>query len=441
MTTEQDTTELVALNPEMELKKFQVTPEMIKQELEAKYGSLVIAGQSDKDGYRKVSEARSEIRVKRLEVEKTRKALVEDAVAYQRKINSYAKELTALIEPIEAHLVAELDAFEAEKERIKAERLAAEQRRVESLAKMLLEAGMTFDGISYSYKDYIVKFLDIPKMDEEGLQIMAEAVKTQKEKDEADAREEQARLEAERQQAIKVAEENARIQREIMEKQAAEIKRQQEEANALRAKLEAEEAERKREQAAAEAKAKADALAMAEERKAMRLEQLLPLGFKANGHRYELVKVLRGEPKAISIDISRLANDSSVDFTGFIAYAKEWISDIDAKIQEEVEEVKAFNEQFLKKIEEQKKAEADAYLKKQEEYKADVKWLVENEFPSMIKFFKAMKKNATELAHKELPVPSKKYEHYRSVFKTWANEADLQMREIDQYIEEVKGMK
>ncbi len=186
-------TDVTILDADQQLKRFELTPKDIANNLREKYAGLTISGLADKEGYRAVSEARSEIRQKRLAVEKTRKALTEDAVAYQRKINAYAKELTELITPIEDHLAAELDRYEAEKERVKREKAEAEAKRVAGLSKMLLEAGCQFDGMRYFYRDMEVLNQHLPAMDEEALRIFADAVQTMKAKDDAEKAEKEAR--------------------------------------------------------------------------------------------------------------------------------------------------------------------------------------------------------------------------------------------------------
>lgn len=194
-------TELTVLDADQQLKRFELTPKEIAEILRKKYAGLTISGLTDKEGYRAVSEARSEIRQKRLAIEKTRKALTEDAVAYQRKINSYAKELTELITPIEDHLAFELDKYEAEKERVKQEKAEAEAKRVAELAQMLMQAGCQFDGMKYFYRDMEVPNANLPAMDKTALEMFAEAVRLMKAKDDAEkaAKEAEHRKAAERQ--------------------------------------------------------------------------------------------------------------------------------------------------------------------------------------------------------------------------------------------------
>ena len=95
--------------------------------LAAEYMPLTIAGVNDKEGYALVHRARMIVKGHRVNIDKHRKQLNADALAWQRKVNDWAKEKTALLEPIENHLTAEEDRIDKEKEAIKnAARIKAE---------------------------------------------------------------------------------------------------------------------------------------------------------------------------------------------------------------------------------------------------------------------------------------------------------------------------
>lgn len=95
--------------------------------LAKEYLPLVIDGLDDTAGYAKVHRARMDVKNKRVAVERVRKELKADALDYGRKVDAEAKRLTALLAPIEEHLLSEEKAVDDEKERIKNEaRLKAE---------------------------------------------------------------------------------------------------------------------------------------------------------------------------------------------------------------------------------------------------------------------------------------------------------------------------
>lgn len=116
--------------------KFPVADDAIDR-MRSEYMPLTIGGIEDREGYEAVRAARIEVKKKRCEVENVRKALNADALSWQKSVNTEAKRITALIEPIEAHLTSEEDAYHAEKERIRKEaelaKMAALQKRLDAL--------------------------------------------------------------------------------------------------------------------------------------------------------------------------------------------------------------------------------------------------------------------------------------------------------------------
>lgn len=133
---------------ETELKKFSITDEAIHQ-LKTKYSSLAINGNEDKQGYLVVKEARLDIKSKRVDVEKKRKELTTDALKFQKAINAEASRITELLEPIESHLKAQEDAYEAEKERIKQEKEQEQQAKLHGRINILLGLGFKFVNGNY----------------------------------------------------------------------------------------------------------------------------------------------------------------------------------------------------------------------------------------------------------------------------------------------------
>lgn len=112
---------------QMELTRFSPTDAAIA-ELAKAYLPLTISGVDDAAGYEAVHQARMDVKGKRVEIEKTRKELKADAIAFGRKVDDAAKRLTTLLRPIESHLLQEEKAIDDEKDRIKnAARLKAEE--------------------------------------------------------------------------------------------------------------------------------------------------------------------------------------------------------------------------------------------------------------------------------------------------------------------------
>lgn len=110
-------------------------------ELAAQYMPLTIKGIDDTKGLKVVHEARMIVKNHRVEIEKTRKALKADALEYGRVVDSEAKRLTALIEPIEDHLEAEENRVLAEKERIRKEKEEAKRAITQARVDAFMAVG------------------------------------------------------------------------------------------------------------------------------------------------------------------------------------------------------------------------------------------------------------------------------------------------------------
>lgn len=107
------------------------------------YMPLRINGIADKAGFEVVHKARMDVKNRRVAVEKKRKELKAEALKYGQTVDSEAKRLTAMLEPIEAHLEAQEDAVKAEKERIKQEEEAKKRAIVEARVNALVALGET----------------------------------------------------------------------------------------------------------------------------------------------------------------------------------------------------------------------------------------------------------------------------------------------------------
>ena len=110
-----------------ELQKFNVADAVIAK-MSAEYLPLKVKGLDDREGLKKVHDARMIVRDKRIEVEKKRKGLKESSLRFGQAVDGEAKRITGLLLPIEAHLENEESIVEKEKERL---RLEVEQKEQE----------------------------------------------------------------------------------------------------------------------------------------------------------------------------------------------------------------------------------------------------------------------------------------------------------------------
>lgn len=125
--------------------KYNVTDAAI-QEMSEMYLPLTITDLEDKEQFDAVHSAHMVVKGKRIEVDKKRKELKADALAWGRKVQDEANRIFALIEPIESHLKAEKDKVAQEKQRIEDERIAKIKDEINSWEKAYQEISNTGDA-------------------------------------------------------------------------------------------------------------------------------------------------------------------------------------------------------------------------------------------------------------------------------------------------------
>ena len=262
-------------------------------ELEAKHRGLVVV-HGDKKGYLALTQAISEVRTARTDVEKRRKELKQDALDYGRLVDSTAKAITERLEAIEGPLKANKEQIDAENERIRKEKEEAERLRIagiQSLIAVIANAPAAFAAASTErlrqaiekaeameisiaeYEEFTQQATDAKTA---AIAALNDLLTARIAADEAEAARiaEQARIDAERKaEAERLAAEQARLaaERAEFDRQQAEARRQQEQAERARREAEAAEqakrdAEARQQQAEldrqrAELKAAQDALA------------------------------------------------------------------------------------------------------------------------------------------------------------------------------------
>lgn len=121
------------------MAKYEITKEQIKKAVETA-SLVVVSGPDDKKGMALARENRLSLQKMRTSIEAKRKDLKADALAFGKKVDSVAKELTALITPEESRLkeLEETAAREAERiaELEKKAREVENKRRCDVLAKI-----------------------------------------------------------------------------------------------------------------------------------------------------------------------------------------------------------------------------------------------------------------------------------------------------------------
>lgn len=211
-----------------EVKLFDLTEAAIA-ELDKRFSGLTIRDIDDKEGYKVVREARLIMKGYRVDVDKRRKELNEEALAHQKRINAEAKKITDKLVPIETYLSNQEEAYENKLAEIKrAEQAKIEAKKQERTDKMI-SVGFTFNGRIFFKKNLTHPVDQIHNASDEGFMCFfndQEAKYKAEQEAKRIAEEEQAKLEAELQvqrdeENRKLAEQH-RLQTEELARQRAE---------------------------------------------------------------------------------------------------------------------------------------------------------------------------------------------------------------------------
>jgi hypothetical protein len=161
-----------------ELKKFETTfdgrIDIAVQELKTQADLLVINGIEDTEGYNKVKELHILVKNKCSEIEKTKKALNEDALAWQRSVNSEYKRIMGMLEPIKDDLDAKRKEIDNQKELEKTRIEREEQERQQKRIDRLYELGYTYDGMSYNLGDSMLHPVTISSYSDENFEVLVQ---------------------------------------------------------------------------------------------------------------------------------------------------------------------------------------------------------------------------------------------------------------------------
>jgi hypothetical protein len=272
-------------------------------ELAAEYMPLRVEGLSDKMGLKRVHDARIVVRDLRLSVERRRKELKAASLEYGKQVDSAAKSIFDLLEPIESHLQAEEDAVENEKKRIKEAELEAKRLKLQKRLDDILAYGVVFkpDWCEAMSDEAWEAELKSAKTQFELRQLeIAEAAELRKS--------EEAKLAAERAELDRIRKE----QEAQAEKLRAEQKRIEDEAAAQRRAIELENAKREAAERArveteqhlareAEAKQKAEEARIAREKAEAEAKEAARL--KAEAERPQREKLLKVADEVLAITV------------------------------------------------------------------------------------------------------------------------------------------
>lgn len=147
-----------------ELTKFDVVIPAVN-ELAQEFMPLKIESIEDKDGYAQVSKALKFVISKRTAVEEKRKELKADSLAFGRAVDARAKEITAMLSPIEEHLKNEKAKIDAEIERIKQEEEKRKQEVINSRSRRLFDLGVVMNMTEFIWTSKLSnEVIEMPKI-------------------------------------------------------------------------------------------------------------------------------------------------------------------------------------------------------------------------------------------------------------------------------------
>jgi len=200
---------------ENELKKFNITDaEISKASNECM--KLAVTSVDDITNYNIVRQARIGIKSKRIEVEKKRRELKADSLAYSRAVDAEAKRIFALLAPIEDYLVSQENIVEDEKKRIKEAKERLEREEAERAEREERERIETQQRVEHE------------RLEKQRIEQEAKEKELKEKQDKIDAEnrriaEERARAEAEERRKKEIAEAEERAKREAEEQAKREI--------------------------------------------------------------------------------------------------------------------------------------------------------------------------------------------------------------------------
>lgn len=136
-----------------ELVKFDdVIPKI--EELKKEFLPLKITSIDDEEGYQEVAKALKFVIGRRTAIEEKRKELKADSLAYGRAVDSRAKEITLMLNPIEQHLREQKESVDEQIRAIEREKEEQNQKILEAKHNLLVSLDMQLLGNQYINIEY-----------------------------------------------------------------------------------------------------------------------------------------------------------------------------------------------------------------------------------------------------------------------------------------------
>ena len=233
-----------------ELQRFNITDAAIA-ELSTRYMGLTIKDIEDKEGYKKVHEARMDVKGRRVSVQKTGEELRADAVKFQKTVIDEQKRIIGLLAPIEAHLDEEETRIDNEKAAIKAAEEKLLAVKIQERVDRICAYGAIYNGKLYVAHGILIMPNIIKEANDQDFDALIAQIQAEKDAEDAKNKAAEAARKVEEERLKQIAADQEAERQRLAETQ----KRQTEEA--ARIKAEQIEAERVRLQSIAEEERKA----------------------------------------------------------------------------------------------------------------------------------------------------------------------------------------
>lgn len=308
-----DDAKVLELTIQREIARFNLADAGIEV-LKKQYSDLTIKNVDDKEGYKVVRDAWTQVRSARTALEK--KGL-EIRGGYNQITKAVSKEedrLVDLIKPLEDSLHKKWKAIDDEKERIKKEQAEAEEKRLRDRLEKLLASGMTLkDGYYQIGETVAVDVATLRTMTDEQYEKLHAAV-------------------------VKKAEELAEAKR----LQEAEDKKKRDELEADRQRLQLEQEDfekKKRDLEEAQASIKKSQEQMANNRREFRLDMLEAIGMtiSGDGKAVEYHNGIAG----VSVTLERVLGEPDAEFSTLLKELRKNVDDCKDKLQEHLKKEEA----------------------------------------------------------------------------------------------------
>ena len=137
---------------------------------------LIINGVSDTAGYKKAIELRGLYRTTRTTLERVRKQMSEPHQEFVKQLKKTTDELGSIAQQGEIYFDEMITAIDNEKERIKTERVLAEQKRIAGRISELTALGAIFDGENYCFPYSEVLIVTPEDVRELGIQAFSDLI-------------------------------------------------------------------------------------------------------------------------------------------------------------------------------------------------------------------------------------------------------------------------